>query len=142
MNDERRSRSALVRRWLLAASAVGALAITAPAGAVGLGNAEVRSALNQRLDVHIPVTGLRGDELQSLRVQLGSDEAFARAGLDRAAVPPELRLELHSTGPRRGFVRIRTRGAVREPHVGLVVELSGTDRVVRRSYDLLLGFPP
>jgi len=117
------------------------LAGSRPALAVGLGNAQVRSALNQRLDVHIPITGLKAGEADSLRVRLAGNDAFERAGLDRAAVPPGLHFELHSAGQRRGWVRIRTRNAVREPHVGLVLELQAADKMVQRSYDLLLSFP-
>src|SRR3546814_4192040 len=63
----------------IAAVAVG-LWLTS-ASALGLGEIDVRSHLNQRFDAVIALTSIGADEVADLRVSLASAEDFARAGL-------------------------------------------------------------
>jgi pilus assembly protein FimV len=118
-----------------------ALGTLAPlTNAVGLGPAQVRSKLNQPLEVQVPLTGLKAGELENLRVGMADEAAFARAGLDRAAVPADLHFELRGQGAQGSYVRISSRGLVREPQLGVVLEVRSGERVVQRSYELLLSY--
>ena len=53
------------------------------AGALGLGEITLRSALNQPFVAEIPVTADSADELNQLTVQLAPAATFERFGLDR-----------------------------------------------------------
>ena len=128
------------RLWRCAGALLLALALLPPAShAVGLGNAEVKSRLNEQLLVHIPLRGLRRGEGENLRARIADDASFARAGLDRAAIPPGIRLDVRGAG-RDAYVEMRTRKAVREPHVGFVLALESRDEVVERAYQLLIDY--
>src|SRR3546814_16065966 len=73
----------------IAAVAVG-LWLTS-ASALGLGEIDVRSHLNQRFDAVIALTSIGADEVADLRVHLASAEDFARARLERPGYLSRLR---------------------------------------------------
>ena len=52
------------------------------AHALGLGEIEVRSALNEPLDATIPLQAVQAGDLENLQVSLGSQEQFDRAGIE------------------------------------------------------------
>ena len=51
--------------------------------ALGMGDIEVNSALNQQLDARIEVLSASAEDAETLIIKLASREEFARAGLDR-----------------------------------------------------------
>lgn len=53
------------------------------AWAIGLGEIEVNSRLNQRFSATIPLTSVAPEEADGLRVGLASNADFARAGIER-----------------------------------------------------------
>src|SRR3954468_4613737 len=67
--------------WL--AAILSALWLTA-ASALGLGEIDVKSRLNQKFLAVIPLTSIASDDAEGALVGLASNEEFARAGLDRA----------------------------------------------------------
>jgi len=106
---------------------------------VSLGEIEVRSYLNQPLQAQIRAQGSAlADE--GLEVRLAPEEAYRRAGLSRGAVPADLDIRLEGTGTSR-IVRLSTQRPVREPYVGLLLEMRwGAGRVLRE-YTILLDPP-
>ena len=116
------------------------LALGSPAMAsVSLGEIEVRSFLNQPLQAQIRAQGsaLLDDGLE---LRLAPEEAYRRAGLSRGAVPADLDIQLEGTGTSR-IVRLSTQRPVREPYVGLLLEVRwGAGRVLRE-YTILLDPP-
>ena len=73
----------MVRNLSLAA-ALTSLVWLPTAMALGLGEIEVTSRLNQPLTASIPVSG-SGGEIESLAVRLANNEAFQRAGIVHGA---------------------------------------------------------
>ncbi len=116
------------------------LALGTPAMAsVSLGEIEVRSFLNQPLQAQIRAQGSALLD-EGLDVRLASEAAYQRAGLSRAAVPADLDIQLEGTGTSR-IVRLTTQRPVREPYVGLLLEVRwGAGRVLRE-YTILLDPP-
>jgi pilus assembly protein FimV len=53
--------------------------------ALGLGDIELRSSLNQPLDARIALKSWRPGELEDLKVNLAGREHFDRAGMERIA---------------------------------------------------------
>ena len=68
--------------------------IAAPLGAwaLGLGEIEIQSALNQPFLAQIALETATVEELQGLSVTLASQETFERYGLDRPRVPVGIRV--------------------------------------------------
>jgi len=62
--------------------------------ALGLGEIELHSALNQRLDAEIELVSATADELASLDVSLAPLASFQRYGLERPAYLSSLVFEL------------------------------------------------
>jgi len=112
------------------------------AGAVGLGQIEVQSRLNQPLVAEIPLLQVGPADLDRLHVRLASPDAFARVGLDRpASLAANLQFEI-ATNPRgQPVVRVTTPSRVNDPFVSFLLEVEwGAGRLVRE-YNILLDPP-
>jgi len=86
------------------------------ASALGLGEIQLRSALNQPLVADIPVTADSQDELTELRVTLASPETFQRFGLDRPAFLDSVSFQLQRNGAAT-VIRVTSPDTVSEPFV-------------------------
>ncbi len=117
------------------------LLLVAPASSssVGLGDPQIRSTLNQALDVRVALRGGAATD-ESLQVRQASEERYRRAGLDRGRVPGDLRVELRGEGQDREVV-LRTREPVREPYIGLLLEVRWDGGRSYRELNLLLDPP-
>ena len=62
------------------------LAVSTRMHALGLGEIDVRSALNEPFDAQVTLTSATNEQLETLRVSIASSEAFARAGIPRTAI--------------------------------------------------------
>ena len=60
--------------------------------ALGLGEIQLNSALNQPFDAEIELVSATQEDLGALRASLASSDTFARYGLDRPGVPVRLQL--------------------------------------------------
>lgn len=107
-----------------------------PLHGLGLGEIKLSSALNQRFQATIPIISAEPGELENLKVRLAPNEAFARAGLERAAYLTSLELEVVSGGSPR--IVVRSDQIAREPLMVLLVEASAGGTRVLREYSILL----
>lgn len=113
----------------------------APAGwTVGLGEADLRSALNQPLDARIELVSPTQQELEALRVSLASPEHFERYGLERTAMHTRLRFQLVEEGD-GAYIHVTTQDPVREPFVSFLVEARWASGRLLREYTFLLDPP-
>ena len=55
--------------------------------ALGFGNINMKSALNEPLNAEIELLSATPDDMKNLEVKLASREAFMRAGVDRSCCP-------------------------------------------------------
>lgn len=123
------------QRWAGVTAAFAGLFCTV-ACAMGLGEIQVTSHLNQPLAASIPLTSLSVGEAENLQVQLASPADFDKAGVVRSDYLSSLRFEV--SGSR---VRISSSEIAREPVVALLIEArSGNSRVLR-GYTVLLDSP-
>ena len=91
--------------------------------ALGLGEIEVNSFLNQPLDAKIEVISARSGEIDNLLVTLASREAFTRAGLSRPRNLSELRFSVQvDEETATAVVLVTTKSAVKEPFLNFLVE--------------------
>src|SRR5690606_10400007 len=112
--------------------------LAAPLGAwaLGLGNLEVRSALNQPLDAQIPLVATP-QELERLRISLASLETFQARGLDRPGFLSNLEFRVRTLNGRT-FIHVTSRQPINEPLVTLIVEANWAAGSQQRMYDMLL----
>lgn len=108
--------------------------------ALGLGGIESRSTLNQPLSARIPLHAVQPDELDSIRVNLASAEAFARAGVERPFHLSKLRFEVTADNG-SPVILITSREPITEPFLDFLIEVSWPRGRMVREYTLLLDPP-
>lgn len=110
------------------------------ATALSLGPIEVRSALNEPLDARIP---LRADaeELDSLRAELASEDAFNDAGLERPFALSGMVFETVTSGSGAPYLAVSTEDPVREPFIAFLADIRWSGGRLRREYTLFLDPP-
>ncbi|WP_159431047.1 FimV/HubP family polar landmark protein [Fontimonas thermophila] len=109
------------------------------AAALGLGDIDVRSRLNQRFSATIPLTSTSAAELQTLKIGLASNAEFAKAGIERPAYLSSLKFEVKTDGVPR--IEITSDQPAREPFLTLLLEVSSGGNRLLREYTVFLDPP-
>ncbi len=110
------------------------------AGALGLGDAQTRSALNQPLAIEIPLLAAADGEVAGLDVALASPATFDRYGLQPPVGLGELKFQvIQAAGG--GTIRITSTQPVVEPFVTLLIEVRWPQGRLLREYTVLLDPP-
>jgi len=124
------------------ASTTIALAVMLPtcAAALGLGEIQARSYLNQPLAAEIPVTADVADELAGLTVTLASPETFSQYGLPRPTFLGDLRFTV-TEGSGGGVIRVTSTRPVAEPFVSLLLDVRWAQGRLLREFTVLLDPP-
>ena len=117
--------------------------LAAPFGAwaLGLGDIELRSALNQPFDAEIALVSATPEDLRGLSIALASRDAFETRGLDRAAFLSSLEFRIAKNATGRDVVRISSRESITEPFVTMLVEMTWPRGRLLREYTVLLDPP-
>ncbi|GIX33205.1 MAG: hypothetical protein KatS3mg125_1161 [Lysobacterales bacterium] len=119
-----------------------ALALSATeAGALGFGEIEVRSRLNEPLDAWIRIASADEEELATLSVRLATAEDYSRMGLRQRAVPVAVEFSVERDRQGRPAIRVRSRQPVREPLLPLLVEAQWSKGRMFREFVVLLDPP-
>jgi pilus assembly protein FimV len=110
--------------------------------ALGLGEIEVNSFLNQPLNAEIKVISARAGEIDDLLVTLASRDSFKRAGLSRPRHLSELRFAVKKNEEGdSAVILVTTKSAVKEPFLNFLVEADWSKGRVLREYTVLLDPP-
>lgn len=109
--------------------------------ALGLGNIEVRSGLNEPLVADIPIVESDSGEGADLRANLASIDDFNRVGLDVSAVTVPLSFEVLKDRDGRSYLHVTSDDPVREPFLSFLVEVSWGRGRLLREYNVLLDPP-
>lgn len=119
-----------------------AFVLIAPgAYALGLGNIERKSALNEPFNATIKIVDASAEELDSLKVKLADVERFQRAGLERSEALSQLRFEVVQSGGGTAYIKVTSQQPIREPFLNLLLEASWSKGRVFREYTVLLDPP-
>ena len=110
--------------------------------ALGLGEIEVSSFLNQPLKAEIKVISARPGEIDNLLVSLASRDSFARAGLSRSNHLSDLRfvVKKNEIGD-QAIILVTTKDAIKEPFLNFLVEADWSKGRVLREFTVLLDPP-
>ena len=130
----------MVRKWPLAA-AISALVTAGSAYALGIGDIEVRSALNEHLIAEIRVHSSVPGEVDDLNVRLASPADFAAAGVERAHHLSTLKFAPGTDRAGRPIVKVSSPDPVKEPYLNFLLEFTWPKGRVLREYTVLLDPP-
>jgi hypothetical protein len=97
------------------------LAASTGALALGLGEIDVSSNLNQRLVATIPLTEISDEDLETVSVAIAPNDAFERAGLERSEYLSTLNFEVRNDEGRPRVV-VTSSAIAREPVLNLLVQ--------------------
>ena len=110
--------------------------------ALGLGEIEVKSFLNQPLDAEIEVISARPGEIDDLLVSLASREAFTRAGLSRPRYLSDLRFTVQKNEEGdQAVILVTTKNNVKEPFLNFLIEADWSKGRLLREFTVLLDPP-
>lgn len=129
-----------MRRLALAPTLVCALLSSPAAHALGVGEIELQSALNQPLDAEIPLRGVAGDDTGDVIVTLASEEAFRDLGLARPYALTRLEFDVVARDG-TALIQISSREPISEPFLNFLIEVDAPDGNLLREYTVLLDPP-
>lgn len=116
--------------------------IIAPAAhGLGLGDIDLKSALNQPLSAEIGLVSATPEELGNLKVELAGRDTFDRYGIDRPEFLNDLSFRVGKDGRGRDIVRVTSNRAITEPFVTMLVEATWPRGRLLREYTVLLDPP-
>ncbi len=124
----------------MAMAMLGALASTNVV-ALGLGEIELKSALNQPLNAEVELLSATESELGELKVAVGSAQAFANAGIERPLFLNKLNFNVTRNPEGKPVVLITSREVVREPFLDFLLEMSWSKGRLVREYTVLVDPP-
>jgi len=124
----------------LAMAMLGALT-TGNVVALGLGEIDLKSSLNQPLNAEVELLSATESELEELKVTIGSSAAFDNAGIERPLFLTKLRFEIKTKPGGTPVIRITSREAVQEPFLDFLLELSWSKGRLLREYTVLVDPP-
>ncbi len=102
--------------------------------ALALGVLELKSRLNQPLNVEIPLVFLRESELDDLKLSIGRPEDESQ-GLQTWY---DLRVEIIENDGSQPYLKITSKNTIREPALRFVLEMHWPGGRIQREYSLLL----
>ena len=127
-------------RHLAGATAFSMAVLSGSVYGLGLGSIELGSALNQPFSAEIEVITDVPGEAAELAVQLASQEAFLRAGIDRPQSLNKLSFSLRERGG-RSFILVSSADPIVEPFLNFLVEVDWKRGNLVREYTVLLDPP-
>ena len=117
------------------------LLLSSEVWAIGLGDINLDSALNEPLRAEIELLSPTPEELANLNVSLASAETFARYGIDRPFYLQGIEFNIVENGPSSAVIQIRSRSPITEPFLTFLVEATWSSGRLLREYTVLLDPP-
>lgn len=120
-----------------------ALALMTPGGvaALGVGDYELNSYLNQPLDMQVRLHDTEDLDADEILVSLAGEDEFEKAGVSREFFLNKLDFEVRLNENGSGTLQVTTREPVREPYLNFLVEVLWPTGRILREYTVLLDPP-
>jgi pilus assembly protein FimV len=109
--------------------------------AMGLGEIEMQSALNQPMQAVIDLNSAAGTDLKDIKVSVASLEAHQRAGLTKTPVLSDFRFHVVQGPNGDAIVRVTSTDPIREPYLEFLLELDWPKGHLLRQYTVLVDPP-
>jgi len=117
------------------------LTVVSQAAALGLGEIELDSALNERLDAEIELLDASGLLPTEILVSLASNEDFNRIGVERFFFLTDLRFEVTYGSGVGATVQVTSSRPISEPYLNFIVEVMWPGGRLLKEYIVLLDPP-
>lgn len=109
--------------------------------ALGLGDIQLHSSLNEPFSADIQLISDRPDELQGAVVRLAPQDAFSQAGIEWPAVLGDLKFNVVQQQGGGAVVKVTSSQPIREPFLDFIVQLQWPNGRLLREYTVLLDPP-
>jgi pilus assembly protein FimV len=109
--------------------------------ALGLGDIELHSALNEPLNADVSLLSAQPGELGNASVRLAPNDEFARAGIERPAILSDIKFTIVPGKNGTATLHITSTQPIREPFLDFIVQLDWQSGRLLREYTLLLDPP-
>ncbi len=132
-----------VRKLAIAAAVSSSLAtFSVNSLALGLGDIEMYSALNQALDAEINILSASPGELDSVQVRIAPNAAFASAGLEKTPILSAMKFNIERRADGSPIIKVTSDAPVIEPFLNFLIEIDSdvSGRQVRE-FTVLLDPP-
>lgn len=129
----------MVRKTALVTAMLGAFA--SHAYALGLGEIKLNSALHQPLDAEISLLSATPEEVDQLRVQLASPQAYQQAGVERIYLHTRLKFAVVTKPDGSAVIKVTSQDPVREPYLDFLVQARWASGQMVREYTMLIDPP-
>jgi pilus assembly protein FimV len=139
-NGDWKGKSMKVRKLAVALALVGGLG-SGVAQALGLGEIELQSYLNEPLDAEISLPQSRGVDPADVFVNIASESAYERVGLSRNQFLSKLRFKVVTESDGSLAVNVSSREPLREPYLNFLLELTWPSGRLMREYAVLVDPP-
>ena len=106
--------------------------------AIGLGEIQLHSSLNEPLDAEIQLLQVKGLSESDILVGIAPKADFEAAGVDRLYFLSSLKFSLELSGSKGPVVRIKTDVPVREPYLNFLLQVQWPSGRLLREYTLLM----
>ena len=108
------------------------------ANALSLGQAELKSALNEKLHIEIPLFDLNGLSANDIYVVMENEDFFKKEGLRYLYIYSEFKFTIEIYTKERGKIIITSDSLMNEPFLTLVVRAAWPSGSASRQYSLLV----
>ena len=109
--------------------------------ALGLGNLDLQSRLNQRFSANIPVIVPADVDATEISVQLATTSHFERAGLKKTGTVTRLQFSPERRADGQMIIAVTSLSRVTEPMVSFVLEVQQGGTKTLRTYNAMLEAP-
>ncbi|MGB5178110.1 MAG: FimV/HubP family polar landmark protein [Gammaproteobacteria bacterium] len=109
--------------------------------ALGLGEIDMQSALNQPMNAAIELTSAAGADLSMVTVTLASQADHQRIGLSRSKILNDFDFSIETDKRGNAVIRITSRGTIHEPFLEFLLELTWPNGHLFRQYTVLVDPP-
>jgi len=106
--------------------------------AIGLGEIQLKSSLNEPLDAEIQLLQVKGLSENEILVGIAPKADFEAAGVDRLFFLSSLKFSLELDNPKGPLIHIRTDAPVREPYLNFLLQVQWPSGRLLREYTLLM----
>jgi pilus assembly protein FimV len=109
--------------------------------ALGLGDIQLKSALNQPLDAQIEILGATPQDLRDLKAAIAGRDAFNRYGIDYPQMVGSFRFSVEKGADGRDVLRVTSPQPITEPFLTFLIEADWARGKLMREYTVLLDPP-
>jgi len=109
--------------------------------AIGLGDIDLKSRLNQRLEAQIPVLVSADTDAEEVTVRLANTAHFKRAGLIRGADVLALKFKPKRVSADRMVIHVSSVDVIKEPILKFIIEVEHKGSRSLRQYTAFLETP-